>query len=184
MSHGPVPAIDRIVLTGFMAAGKTTVGRRLAERIGWDFLDFDEEIEARTGSSSGSIIRERGEAAFRRIEADVTERLAGRRHVVLSPGGGWAANPSLFLRLGPGTVRVWLRISVEEAVRRAEAADADRPLLGEPTGRMDRAKGLLASREPLYARAELTVDVEGKGPDEVAAEIERWLGLNREDDER
>ena len=183
MSHGRDPGVARIVLIGFMAAGKSTVGRALADRLHWDFVDFDARIEARAGAAPGAIIRERGEPAFRSLEAELTDEVAGRSRVVLAPGGGWVTETSLADRLGSGTVRVWLRISAAEAVRRAARSGVDRPLLGEPGGQLARARRLLREREPLYARAELAVDVDGKEPDAVVEEIVRRLALNREDDE-
>lgn len=169
-----------------MAAGKTTVGERLADRIGWRFIDFDREIEQRTGRTAGRLIRERGEAALRDLEANLTTELSGAAEVVLAPGGGWVTRPELVAELGSGTVTVWLRVDVDEAVRRAEAeADrVDRPLLGPPDGRTERARALLESREPLYARAEVVVDVDAREPDVVVSEILRRLGLDGEADER
>ncbi len=184
MSHGRDPTFGRIVLVGFMAAGKSTVGPRLAQRLDWDFVDFDRRIEERTGSSPGALIRERGELAFRRLEAELTEEFAGVTRVVLAPGGGWVTRPELLERLGPDTVRVWLRVSVSEALRRAGADEADRPLLGPAEGRAGRAEALLREREPLYERAEVVVNVDGREPDAVVEEILRQLAPGGEDDER
>lgn len=154
-----------------MAAGKTTVGRRLAERLGWAFVDFDDLIRERTGRTAAALIREDGEAALRRLEADLTDELAGRSRVVIAPGGGWGADPSNARRLGSGTLRVWLRVTPEEAVRRAgEDAGVDRPLL-------DDAHALLARREPAYAAAELVVDVDGREPGAVVDDIVRRLDM-------
>lgn len=160
-----------------MAAGKSSVGRALQERLGWDLIDFDAAIEARTGRSPGAIIREDGEAAFRALEAEVTTELAVRESVVLAPGGGWAVQPELAERLGPGTVRVWLRVSAREAIRRAEAEGTDRPLMGPAEGRIERVTQLLRRREPHYRTAELTVDVDDREPGAIADEILRRLGL-------
>lgn len=189
MSHGPVPDIGPIVLVGFMAAGKSTVGRRLAGTMGWRFVDFDEAIAERTGRSPGRLIREEGEHRLREEEAALTADLAQGARAVLAPGGGWVTRPELAALLGPGTVRVWLRVSAEEAVRRAEAdleapAPVDRPLLGPADGRLERARALLDGREPLYAAADFVVDVDAKTPDAVVEEILRHLGAAREDDER
>ncbi len=184
MSHGGDPGCDRIVLVGFMAAGKTTVGRRLADRLDWAFVDLDGLIEERTGRTPGRLIREDGEAAFRRLEAELTDELSGRTRVVLAPGGGWVTRPELAERLGPGTVRVWLRVSPAEAVQRAESDPVDRPLLGRRDGRLERATALLAAREPYYRRAEITMDVDDKAPSRVVEEILDRLGRDREDDER
>lgn len=167
-----------------MAAGKSTVGALLAERLGWRFVDFDRRILARTGLDPGRLIRERGEAAFRELEAAVTEDVAGADEVVLAPGGGWVTRPDLVERLGPGTVRVWLRVSLDEALRRARADDTDRPLLGPIEGRAERAAALLRAREPMYERAEIVVDVDGREPGVVVDEILRRLAPDGEDDER
>lgn len=161
-----------------MASGKTTVGRLLAARIGWTFVDLDEAIQERAGATAGTLIRTRGEAFFRELEADVTRELAGRSRMVMAPGGGWAARPELAEALGMGTFRIWLRVSPEEAVRRAEADAADRPLLGHPIGRRARVRELLARRTPSYADAEAVIDVDGKEPEVVVLEILRRLDLD------
>lgn len=184
MSHGAVPGVGRIVLVGFMAAGKSTVGGLLAERLGWTFVDFDERIRERTGRTPGEWIREDGEPAFRELESAVTKDLAGQEQVVLAPGGGWALRPDLVDELGAGTTRVWLRVSSEEALRRVEADGTDRPLLGPVEGRAERVSALLRDREPFYTRAEIVVDVDGMEPDRVVEEIVRRLAPHREDDER
>lgn len=184
MSHGAVPGPGPIVVVGFMAAGKSTVGALLADRLGWTFVDLDDRIRARTGRTPGQLIRERGEAEFRALEAAVTEELAGTERLVLAPGGGWAASPELADRLGAHTVRVWLRVSAGEALRRAEADATDRPLLGPPHGRPERVAELLRRRRPWYERAELVVDVDDREPGEVVDEILRCLLPDQEDDER
>ena len=158
-----------------MAAGKSTVGRILARRLDWDFVDFDDVIAERAGRAPGAVIREDGEAAFRALEAEVTAAVADARDVVLAPGGGWAVQPGLMESMGPGTVRVWLRISAEEAVRRAEHEGTDRPLMGAPDGRVQRMARLLHGREPRYRTAELVVDVDGEAPESIAEEILRRL---------
>lgn len=186
MSHGAVPGSGCIVLVGFMAAGKTTVGRILADRIGRDFIDLDELILRRTGRTAGAIIRSDGETAFRDVEAKITAELAGRPDLVVATGGGWGARPELAGLLGPGAIRVWLRIPAAEAVRRAAAAGEDRPLLDPdgPEEAVRRAERLLEQREPFYAAAEIVVDVEGKEPAVVVEEIVRGLGMTWEEDDR
>lgn len=160
-----------------MAAGKSVVGRVLARRLGWDFVDLDQAILKRTGRTPGAIIREDGEAAFRTLEAEVTETVARQRRVVLAPGGGWVMQPELAVPLGADTVRVWLRVSPAEAVRRAEVDETDRPLMGPPGARVERMARLLREREPLYRHADLDVDTDDRSPEAVAAEILHRLGL-------
>lgn len=160
-----------------MAAGKSEVGRILAERLGWSFVDLDEAIRRRTGRTPGAIIREDGEAAFRALEAELTDEVAGRDRVVLAPGGGWVTRPELAGSLGPDTVRVWLRVSPDVAVWRAEGDGTDRPLMGPAEGRVDRMARLLEEREPHYRTAELDVDTDERSPERVAEEILQRLGL-------
>lgn len=162
--------VERVVLVGFMAAGKTSVGRRLAQALGWDFVDFDAIIEARTGASIPEIFSTQGEAAFRAMEARLTDEFGCARHAVLAPGGGWVTQPDLMDRLGPGSLVVWLRISAEEAVRRALADSVHRPLLAgaDPLGK---ARLLLAEREQFYYLADTTLDVDGRTIDQVAGAI-------------
>ena len=166
--------VARIVLVGFMASGKSTVGRRLAERLGWDFIDFDEEIERRAGRSIGDIFRQDGEAAFRALEAKLTAEWRNAESVVLAPGGGWVTQPGLLDSLGPRSVVVWLRISAAEAVRRTASAQVHRPLLAgaDPLATAER---LLRQREPLYRRADVVVDSDARGPDELASAILREI---------
>jgi shikimate kinase len=168
--------VDRVVLTGFMFSGKTTVGRTLADRLGWAFLDFDEEIERRTGRSVAALFRERGEPAFRQLEAELTEEVAGRRRVVLAPGGGWVTQPAAVARLRPGSLFVWLRVRPETVHARWRAGGGpERPLLAgpDPTARI---AALLREREPLYARADLVCDADDDGPAAIAERIARHLG--------
>jgi shikimate kinase len=167
---GPADAVERIVLVGFMAAGKTTVGRRLAARLGWGFVDFDEVIEARTGLTVPEIFRTQGEAAFRALEAQLTDEFGCAPGLVLAPGGGWITRPRLLDALGPGSLVVWLRVSAEEAVRRALADDVHRPLLAGPDP-LGKARLLLDEREPLYYLADAVVDVDGHGVDDVVGQI-------------
>jgi shikimate kinase len=163
--------IARVVLIGFMASGKSTVGELLARRLRWAFVDFDDEIERRTGRAVARIFAEDGEAFFRELEASLTSELAGLDHAVLAPGGGWITQPELLRRLAPGTVLVWLRISPPEAVERAAVSGAHRPLL-DGADPLAKAERLLSSREPYYRLADLVIDVDGRAPDDIAAEIE------------
>ncbi|HEU4753855.1 MAG TPA: shikimate kinase, partial [Armatimonadota bacterium] len=148
------------MLLGFMGAGKSAVGAALAAQLGWEHLDLDEEIERHEGRSVPEIFRDSGQAYFRALEAQLTRRLAERRRVVLSPGGGWITNPELLAGLPPGSLSVWLQVSPAEVLRRVRAAAAagevERPLLQTPDPAAT-VRELLAQREPLYRRAELAV---------------------------
>jgi len=159
-----------IVLVGFMAAGKSTVGRLLAQRLGWRFIDFDDEIVRRTGTDVATLFREHGERRFRELEQQLTAELTSVHRAVLAPGGGWIANAAARERIGPGEVLVWLRVSPEEAVRRAAGSGVERPLLAG-SDPLAAARTLLAVREPLYAAAHIVVDVDGIAPDRIVNEI-------------
>lgn len=165
--------VRRVVLVGMMGAGKTAVGERLARRTGWLHLDFDREIERRAGRSIAEIFRAEGEPAFRALEADLTAEAVALHGAVLSPGGGWAAQPGLWERIASGTLFVWLRASVE-SLRARLAADRTRPLLNaadpiEVLGRLSR------EREAAYRRADAVVATDGLDPDQVAARVQSLL---------
>lgn len=163
--------VRRVILIGFMAAGKTTVGRFLAEHLGWEFIDLDEEIERRTGLTIPEIFELHGVAEFRRLEAELTEELAGVEEVVLAPGGGWVTQPELLDFFGSETLVVWLRISPEAAVERAMRTITHRPLLADAPDPVERARILITEREPLYRLADIAIDVEGRAIEDLAAEI-------------
>jgi shikimate kinase len=165
------PALERVLLVGFMGSGKTSVGRLLAERLGWAFVDFDDEIEAEAGQSVAEIFAGQGERRFRSLEAGVAARLLARRDVVLGSGGGWAAAaPGRLAGVPGGTATFWLRVTPEEAVRRAGKEPGTRPLLGGPDPRAA-ARRLLEKRAPRYGEARWTVDTERSSVEDVTAGI-------------
>ncbi len=160
----------RILLVGFMGSGKSSVGRLVAEALGWEFADFDAEVERTEHRSVAEIFAESGEPEFRAAEAGVGERLLARDRVVLASGGGWAATPGRLRTLPDGTLSVWLKVGPDEAVRRTARLAGTRPLLAgsDPVGA---ARELLRARSSVYADADLEVDTEGRTVEDVAAEI-------------
>ncbi len=166
--NGDMP--ERILLVGFMASGKSSAGRELASRLGWDFQDFDTVIAARAGKSVSRIFVEDGEAEFRRLESSVAEELLARRDTVVASGGGWPAQPGAWEMVREDTMSVWLKVSPEVAVRRASDQGPTRPLL-EGRDVRERAAALLLGREASYRRARYTLDSEQYGPLELAGEI-------------
>lgn len=164
-------AVQRVVLVGMMCSGKSAVGAALARRLGWTHLDLDREIERAAGRTVREIFAADGEAAFRRMEAEATARIARRTQVILSPGGGWMTNPELLDALGPGTLCVWLRVSPEEAVRRSAAAPGERPLLAG-TDPLAAIRRLLGERERFYAGADVEVLTDGRSVDALANQID------------
>jgi shikimate kinase len=162
--------IRAVVLTGFMTSGKSTIGRLLAARLGWRFVDLDQQIEAAQGRSIAEIFRDHGEAEFRRLEAEATAALLPFDRLVLSPGGGWIAGPSAHLAFEPGVLRVWLRISIDEVLRRAARRPGVRPLLeGDDPRRA--AETLLRAREPLYRQAHVVVEAGRGSPHKLVRQI-------------
>ncbi len=156
----------RVVLVGFMAAGKSTVGRRLAERLGYSFVDLDEEVERLSKRTIPQRFDEGGEAAFRRMEATVTAALDETRDVVIAAGGGWMARPELRDRW-PDAVRVWLRVGPQAAWERVAGDLVARPMLNstDPEGSL---RSLMRERAAAYELAELSVSTDGPTPEETA----------------
>lgn len=160
-----------------MGAGKTSVGRALATRLGWRFVDVDAAVERQAGLGIPEIFRLRGEARFRELEALAASSLLTESGVVIATGGGWAARPGRLDELPSGTVSVWLDVSPEEAVRRAEGQPGGRPLLevGDP---LATARALLEKRAKHYRRATVRVDTDGRSVDDVTSRILENLGLH------
>ncbi|WP_290368564.1 bifunctional shikimate kinase/3-dehydroquinate synthase AroKB [Massilia sp. Bi118] len=148
---------NNIFLVGLMGAGKTTIGRMLARRLGMHFADSDHEIEARTGASVPWIFEIEGEASFRRREADMIRELSAGSGLVLATGGGAVLNPdSRRLLAERGTV-IYLRASVNSILART-SHDKNRPLLQTADPRR-KLEDLTAQREPLYREiADLVID--------------------------
>jgi shikimate kinase len=157
-----------------MGCGKSSVGRILARRLGWDFVDLDAQVEKAEGRSVAAIFAESGEAHFRAAEAREAVGALVRDRVVLAVGGGWAAQPGRLATLPEGTTSVWLRVSAEEAVRRSRPRSGTRPLLAGPDP-LGTARELLSRRAPEYARAHLEVDTEGRTVEDVAARVLQLL---------
>jgi shikimate kinase len=163
-----------IFLVGFMATGKTTVGRILAARLGWKLVDLDEVIVREAGQSVPRIFETEGEPGFRAREARALASVAAERQLVVATGGGAACREdNLRLMLGAGRV-VALAITAEEAVRRARDG-AGRPLLAGQSDPVAKARELLAARAPFYARAHLQVDTVGRLPQDVARDVLAWV---------
>ena len=169
---------ERVLLVGFMGAGKTSVGRRLADALGWRFVDFDDAVEAMAGASVREIFEAHGEAHFRELEDRVASRLLPETGVVLGAGGGWAAVPRRLETVPVGTATVWLDVGLETALGRAAGQPGARPLLEGPDAR-DRAAHLMRERRRFYAAARWRVDTEGSSVEDVTARILKILAEGR-----
>jgi shikimate kinase len=161
-----------LVLIGFMGAGKTTVGRLLAAKLGLPFTDSDQVIEARAGKPIRQVFSSDGEAAFRQLEHDVIAGLLAGPDGVLAVGGGAPLHPGTADLLGRTAAEVvYLRVSYAEAMRRV-GGDRGRPMLARPG-----VERLLAERDPGYAAvATLTVETGRRGPEEIALDVLARLG--------
>lgn len=159
-----------------MGAGKTSVGKVLAQRLGWSFYDLDEAIEGREQRSIAAIFEQSGEQAFREIETAALLDLLERSEdgCVIALGGGAFVQPQNRQALErAGGVTVLLEASVEELQRRCEAAGGIRPLAGDAA----KFEQLFSARRQAYDLARFRIDTEGKEIGEVAAEVETTLGL-------
>lgn len=167
----------RIYLTGFMGAGKSTVGQRLAARLGCPFIDLDETIERQAGMRVREIFEMYGEPVFRRMEREALEATLALPDAVIATGGGtvtFEANDRLIRENG---LAVWLNLPFATIVERVGGlGKEDRPLFRNET----QALALYRERLPAYRRADLTVDMAPQeGPEEIAARIALRLGERR-----
>ena len=177
--------LKRLVLTGFMGAGKSTVGRLLAERLGWEFLDLDVLVESRSGLTVPEIFATRGEAHFRRLETQELAAALGRGNIVLALGGGAPESLTnrLLLEQTPATETVFLDASFATLFDRcmlqalnappvttaiATQPDQLRPLLADPAN----AEARFVARRPIYRRlARLAVDTSALSTEETVDAI-------------
>jgi shikimate kinase len=168
--------VSAVALVGFMGAGKTTVGRALAERMGWRFQDLDVVIQTREGRSIEQIFQQDGEAVFRELERLMIGEILGEAKsapLVLSVGGGaFYLDQVQEMLCNPETPAVFLDAPVEELFRRSEQPEVIRPL------RRDREqfRRLYEQRRPAYLKANLRIETGGKDVGAVVEEI--LLGLN------
>lgn len=156
----------RIVLTGFMGAGKTTVGSLLAKHVGYRFLDADVEIERETGATIAQLFEERGEPWFRELEHQTIRRLLAAESIILALGGGAVEDERTRALLVEGNSArlIHLEVSIETVLRRCRGTESLRPVLRDAANLDSRYR----KRLPLYRLAHLNVPVDSYTPAEVA----------------
>jgi len=159
---------QRIVLVGFMASGKSTLGRRVARRLGWRFRDLDAWIEEKAGCGIPEIFASQGEPAFRELERQAAEAAGELKDHVVAAGGGAFAQPATRAALRSGAVTVWLRCRLDTVLKRVGDGS------GRPLARNRETIGkLFAEREPSYRLAELVVDTDTGSPEELTEHLIR-----------
>ncbi|HEY6413829.1 MAG TPA: shikimate kinase [Edaphobacter sp.] len=170
-AHTVIPAhLKRLVLTGFMGAGKSTIGRLLAARLSWNFLDLDTHLEQRTGATIPQLFRDHGEARFRRLESTALASALSFSNTILALGGGTPEDLTnrLLLEQTPGTFTIFLDAPFPTLFDRCMLQDIARPVLEDPAAaqlRFDR-------RHPLYTRlSRLTIDTAVLTPDQTVEAI-------------
>ena len=157
---------QRIVLVGFMGAGKTTIGRHLAGILGWDFVDLDAVVVDRTGKTIADLFRDTGEPGFRAAEHEAAVAASRRHAVVIATGGGAFVPPATRAVLEGGALTVWLRCDLPVLLARI-ADGAGRPLAANRAT----ISALLSEREPIYRLADLAVDTTHASPRDAARDI-------------
>ena len=180
MNGSVISALPRTVaLVGLMGAGKSSIGRRLAQRLKVPFIDADSEIETAAGATVEEIFERHGEAAFRDGERRVIARLLEGPVHVLATGGGAFMDPATRAIMRERAISIWLRAELDLLLPRVTRRN-NRPLLktGEPRAVLER---LMVERYPIYAEADLTVETLDGPPEttleRVLAELARHLGV-------
>ncbi|RMD60242.1 MAG: 3-dehydroquinate synthase, partial [Nitrospirae bacterium] len=166
----------KIVLTGFMATGKSSTGRELAKRLGYEFVDTDELIVEREGMSIKEIFEKKGEPYFRELEKRIVKEVSKRDSVVIAPGGGAIKDEENMRALKRNGIMICLRAEPEEILRRVKSEEGVRPLLNVPDP-LSEIKRLLREREKFYREADFSLDTDDKDVDTVVDEIIKKLGL-------
>lgn len=161
---------DKVYLVGFMAAGKTTVARSLAKRLGWQAVDIDELIEQRERLPVSDIFARHGEAYFRALERQVLIEQTGPRHMVVATGGGTFADVQNRAAINRDGVSVWLDVPLDRLVERVPAGGR-RPLAADRAG----FERLYHQRRAAYEQAHVRLDAGRASVDALVEQLVDWL---------
>jgi shikimate kinase len=168
-----------IILIGYRGSGKSSVGKLLALRLGWAFVDTDQQIIRRAGKSIAEIFAHAGEAGFRQLESAVVAEAAGTDHTIIAAGGGVVLRAENVAHLKQHGRLVWLQAAPEVLWRRIQAdlkTAASRPNL-TAAGGLEEIRRLLNLRAPLYAAAaDFTVDASSGTVEQLAERVAAWIG--------
>ena len=164
---------QRICLIGLRGAGKSTLGRLLAESLEVPFMELNADIEEQSGMPVNEVMALYGPEGYRRLERQALERIVARTEcVVLAAAGGIVAEPETYNFLLRHFHTLWLKATPQEHMQRVRAQGDDRPMAGNPKA-MEELNAILRSREALYGRAEMTLNTSGKAISECRAELVR-----------
>src|SRR5947208_898574 len=164
-----------VALLGLRGAGKSTLGAKLAEALKVSFVELDREVEKEAGAQLGEVFAMYGQDAFRRFERRALQRvLQQNERAVIAAGGSLVTDPDTYKLLLDRCLCVWLKASPEEHMARVIAQGDMRPFKGRSAA-LDEIRRLLADRERLYGRADVTLDTSGKSPRQSLAEIRKAI---------
>ena len=171
MRAGSADRARRIALVGLRGAGKSTLGRMLAQRLGWPFIELDRRVEEDYGASIPDLIEMAGTATFRRQERHALQRvIAEHEAAIITTAGGIVANPETYALLLHGTHTVWVKARPEEHMSRVMAQGDFRPMAQNRQAMTDLV-AILEARRPDYARAEAEVDTSGDSIEQSFAKL-------------
>ncbi len=173
--------ITRIYIVGYMGAGKTTISRRLAKRLGWRFADIDHLIEEKTQLSIDSYFKKYGEMAFRKIETEVLQTTGNFENIIISTGGGTPCFNQNMEWMNAHGFTVFVQVSAESAASRLMSSKNHRPLLENKSGEelLDYVKQHYAARLPYYQKARMTIKGENLNVDDLLIMIQLYEEGNK-----
>lgn len=170
--------MKNIVLIGLMGSGKTTVGKLIAEKLKFNFIDTDELIEKQENKKISDIFAENGEEYFRKVEQDIVKTIAGQENQVISTGGGIVKNIQNIQNLKENGVLFYLSASSSVLYERLKSEKANRPLL-KTENLLETISNLLNEREEKYKMADFIINTEDKSPKDISEEIIALIGVKK-----
>jgi len=166
----------KLVLIGMMGSGKSSVGRKVAKELNWDFYDVDSEIEKEAGKKISDIFASSGELDFRSLEKNMIQNLSQKDKIVLSTGGGAPCSEENWKALSQNGLILWLKASPEKLLERIQRKPLEtRPLLMQKSSPLETLSRILQTRENIYKKAEYIVETEHLTLQEVTKKIVNWV---------